>query len=101
MAKKRKKRPVPCPPPPKESARMYIQIAPSNVGRFRFFLEAHDNLGLFTVADKFKAILLLRYSPQQEREFKEFIKGMHEEMELKVLHEGALLNFDNSDEEEE
>ncbi len=82
---KRKPRPRPLPAPPKCSSRMYIQIAPSDIAFFRFFLEAMDNLALFTVADRFKGILMLRYSAHQEREFFEFLDGLKEEIEIKIL----------------
>ena len=94
MAKRRKKRPVPCPPAPANSARMYVQIQPRDIARFRFFLEAHDNLGIFTVADKFKGILMLRYSPHQQREFDEFLEGMKEEMELTIITDGPLITLE-------
>lgn len=54
---------------------------------FRFLLEAHDNLGIFTVSNKFKGILLVRYSPHQEREMRWFLDGLKDEMDIEVLHE--------------
>ena len=83
--KKRKPRPQPLPPPPEHSCRSYIQIAPSDIAFFRFLLEAVDNLALFTIADRFKGILMLRYSPHQQREFKEFMEGVKQEVNIKFL----------------
>lgn len=74
-----------CPPPPTNSERMYVQIAPSDIGLFRFLLEAHDNLGIFTVTNKFKGILQLRFSPHQRREMQAFVKGVAEEMDIQVV----------------
>jgi len=74
-----------CPPPPTRSARTYVQVDPSKIGLFRFLLEAYDNLGIFTVANKFKGILQLRYSPHLRREMNDFIKSVATEMEIKVL----------------
>lgn len=61
---------------------MYIRIAPSRIALFRFLLEGHDNLGIFTVTNKFKGILQLRYSPHQRREIKQFLKAVRTEMDV-------------------
>jgi hypothetical protein len=65
-------------PPPCRSARVYIYIDPSKVHRFRYFLEARDNLGLMTVVDRWRAALLIRFSPQQERDMREFLEDVRE-----------------------
>ncbi|WP_432734620.1 DUF4911 domain-containing protein [Maridesulfovibrio sp. FT414] len=83
--KKRTPRPRPLPPAPEQSSRIYIQIAPADIAMFRFLMEAVDNLALFTIADRFKGVLLLRYSPHQKREFFEFMEGLKQEMEIKFL----------------
>ncbi|MDC0336207.1 DUF4911 domain-containing protein [Pseudodesulfovibrio sp.] len=82
---RRKPRKRICPPPPTRSERMYIRIDPAKIGLFRFLLEANDNLGIFTVANKFKGILQLRFSPHQKREMKQFLKGVGSEMEVEVV----------------
>lgn len=87
MKKRHKPRKHRCPAPPERSARIYVRIDPSQIGRFRFLLEACDNLGIFTVADKYKGVLQLRYSPQQEREFREFLDSLHESIPHEILHE--------------
>ncbi|WP_319469170.1 DUF4911 domain-containing protein [uncultured Pseudodesulfovibrio sp.] len=74
-----------CPPPPKTSERTYVRIEPTNIGLFRFLLEAHDNLGIFTVTDKFKGILMLRYSPHQKQDIKKFIRQVATEMDIEVV----------------
>ena len=74
-----------CPPPPQWSDRVYVRIDPSDIGLFRFLLEGYDNLGIFTVVNKFKGILLLRYSPHLGREIKTFLKAAATEMDLEVL----------------
>ena len=40
---------------------------------FRFLLEAQDNLALFTVVDRVRGVLLLRYSPSHEAEVDRFL----------------------------
>lgn len=74
-----------CPPAPAQSARTYVRMAPADIALFRFLLEGHDNLGVFTVVNKFKGILLLRYSPHLRREMKQFLKQAATEMDLEVL----------------
>ncbi len=82
---RRKPRKRICPPPPTGSERMYIRIEPSKIGLFRFLLEAHDNLGIFTVTNKFKGILQLRFSPHQRREMNKFLKGVKTEMDVEKV----------------
>lgn len=74
-----------CPPAPQWSEHMYVRIDPSKIGLFRFLLEGYDNLGIFTVANKFKGILQLRYSPHLQREMKAFVKTVATEMDIEVL----------------
>ncbi len=68
------------------SGRLYIQLAPSDVALFRFLLEANDNLALFTVVQRKKAILLLRFSPDQEQEVQEFLTQAKTEMEIEIVY---------------
>lgn len=74
-----------CPPPPIQSAWTYVQVEPSKIGLFRFLLEGYDNLGIFTVANKYKGILQLRYSPHLKREIHSFLKAAGTELEIKIL----------------
>lgn len=82
---RRRPRPRICPPPPVMSERMYVRIEPSKIGLFRFLLEGYDNLGIFTVANKFKGILQLRYSPHQKQEIKKFLKAVRTEMDVEQV----------------
>ncbi|WP_316898693.1 DUF4911 domain-containing protein [Pseudodesulfovibrio indicus] len=82
---RRKPRKRICPPAPDWSARTYVRIQPSDIGLFRFLLEGHDNLGVFTVVNNRQGILLLRYSPHLKREMGAFIKQAATEMELEIL----------------
>lgn len=74
-----------CPPPPAMSERIYIQIEPSKIGLFRFLLEGYDNLGIFTVTNKFTGLLQLRYSPHQGREVQQFLKTVRTEIGVKEI----------------
>lgn len=70
---------------PRRSGRLYCRIEPSQVHMFRFLLEAEDNLGIMTVVDRWAAVLMLRFSPYQERELREFLSGMQESVDFSVL----------------
>ncbi len=72
-------------PPPAESSRLYVRIAPGLVHMFRFLLEAQDNLGIMTVVDRWGAVLLVRFSPHQERELRAFLDGMRGSVPFTVL----------------
>ena len=63
-------------PPAHWSARCYVYIAPSQVHLFRYFLEAEDNLGIMTVVDRWRAALLIRFSPDQEGRLLEHLEEM-------------------------
>jgi hypothetical protein len=64
------------PAPPEHSGRLYVYVAPSKVGLFRYLLEAHDNLGLMTVVDRRRAALLLRFVPGMEKGMREFVESV-------------------------
>ena len=70
---------------PERSARLYVYIDPSQVHLFRFFLEARDNLGIMTVVDRWRAALLLRFSPHQAGEIREFLEAAGESLPLSVV----------------
>ncbi len=82
-AKPRKKRLFPA---PQCSSRFYVRIDPHAVHMFRFFLETEENLGLMTVVDRWQAVLLLRFSPQQEQEARAFVQSMEKVLPLSVLN---------------
>ncbi len=67
-------------PPPERSGRLYVQINPSRVHLFRFLLEAEDNLGIMSVVDRRRAVLMVRFSPHQERAVREFLDGMRQSL---------------------
>ncbi len=67
------------------SARLYVKIDNSKVHLFRYLLEAQDNLGIMTVADRWGAVLLVRYSPHQEKEMLEFLQGMQDTVQFTII----------------
>ncbi|MGE4554246.1 MAG: DUF4911 domain-containing protein [Desulfovibrionaceae bacterium] len=84
--RKRKPRPrPPLAPPPERSARLYVRVAPADVALFRYLLEAHDNLALFTVVDRLAAVLMLRFGPEQEPEVRAFLEEVSGELAVDIL----------------
>jgi hypothetical protein len=83
--KRKKRRPRRPFAPPARSARLYVLIDPGKVHMFRFLLEAEDNLGIMTVVDRWRAALLLRFSPHQERRVRGFLESLGDILELTVL----------------
>lgn len=66
------------------SARVYVRINSSKVHLFRFFLETEENLGIMTVVDRWGAVLLVRFSPHQEREMRAFLESMQESIGIEM-----------------
>lgn len=83
--RKRRKRRLPCPPPRTSSQRLYIRIAPRDIALFRFLMEAHDNLALFTMVDRRAAVLLIWFSPDQQREVHGFLDQARTEMHIETV----------------
>jgi hypothetical protein len=79
----------PARPLPTRSARLYLRLAPRDLAFFKFCLEAHDNLGYFTVLDRFAATGYLVHSPGQAREAAQFLESLRGEMDIAVLPLGA------------
>ncbi|HBR05677.1 MAG TPA: DUF4911 domain-containing protein [Desulfovibrio sp.] len=80
-----RRRPRKAGPPPSHSARLYVQLAPERIALFRFLLEAHDNLALFSVADRRQGVLQLRFSPDQGREVRAFLERVRGETGVELV----------------
>lgn len=76
--RKRKPQKVIALPAPQHSSWLYVRVAPAHVGMFRFLLEAHDNIALFTVLDRHEALLRVMFSPHQEAEARTILEGMND-----------------------
>lgn len=72
-------------PPPPHSACIYVQLAPRDVGMFRFLLEAEDNLGYMSVVDRWSAALKVVFSPHQEQALRAWLAGISETLRFKEL----------------
>ena len=66
--------------PAARSARLYVTLDPSKVHLFRYLLEAEDNLGLMSVVDRWRAALLVRFSPDQEKAVRDRLEEMKQSL---------------------
>lgn len=89
MARQRRSRRV-VHSPARRSVRLYVRVSPRDIAMFRFFLEAYDNLAVFTVTDREKGILLLRFSPHQRKEMRRFLDDMRDEMDISEIFTSPL-----------
>lgn len=65
--------------------RLYVYIDPSQVHLFRYLLEAEDNMGIMTVVDRWRAALLVRFSPHQESALRSWLQLMQTTVPFTVL----------------
>lgn len=72
-------------PPPVRASRLLVRIAPEKVGMFRFLLEAHDHLAVFSVLDRREALLKVIYSPHEDRRVRQALADMAETLPMAVL----------------
>ena len=70
---------------PEHSSCMYVQIAPRDVGMFKFLLEAEDNLGYMSVVDRWKASLKVVFSPHQEKEMRAWLKAAAQTLRFREI----------------
>ena len=59
-----------------ESRRCYVRIRRRDIAYFKFILEAHDNLGVMSVVDKYEAVLQVSFATGREEEMQEILRGI-------------------------
>ncbi len=67
------------------SACIYLRLPRPDVARLRFLLEAHDNLGLVSVLDRWEAVVKITHSPDQTAELREALEGFKAMLPLEEL----------------
>ncbi len=70
--------------PPTHSEALLVCLPRSQVGLFRFLLEAHDHVALFTVCDRHVASLKVIFSPHQADAVQTALAAIATEIELTV-----------------
>lgn len=68
--------------PPRMSGHLLVKIHPREIGLFRFLLEAHDNLALFTCLDRRAALLKVMFAPESRNEAIRALEDIGRSVEL-------------------
>ena len=61
---------------PRRSSRMLVRMESCHGAMFRFLLEAHDNLALFTVLERRPALLMLLFAEESRNRVLEILEGI-------------------------
>lgn len=65
------------------SSRMLVRMEARHVAMFRFLLEAHDNLALFTVLERRPALLMLMFAEESREEVIKMLIEVSQTISLK------------------
>lgn len=71
-------------PPPRLSQRLLVRVAPSQVGMFRFLLEAYEHVAYFTVLNRHEALLKIVFSPHRERAARQALQDISWSLPIEV-----------------
>ena len=71
--------------PPCWSKRLYLRVPRPEIAYVKFVLESYDNLAFMSVLDRFEALLCLTFSPDQETEVRDLIRGLGREVEIEEI----------------
>ncbi len=84
IRKRRPRKPGPALPPPTYSKRLLLRLAPSDVGMFRFLLEAYDNLAYFSVLEPKTALLKIVFSPHADNTVHRALQEIAESLPIEI-----------------
>jgi len=65
---------------------IYVRLPRSEIGYFKFILESYENLCYMTVIDRFEAIVKIAFVEEAREEVNSFLKGLGEEIGLRVIY---------------
>ncbi len=71
--------------PATQSTQFLVQVPPSQVGMFRFLLEAYEHIAYFSVINKQKALLKIVCSPHREQATRWALDEIGHSMEVILL----------------
>jgi len=75
----------PSAPPPTRSRRLYVRLDRSDMVKLKFLLEACDNLGYVSALDRFEAVAVITFSPDQEKELRAFLDSIQGTLRVEML----------------
>lgn len=68
-----------------KSKKILVLLAPQDIAMFRFLLEAHENLALFTVLERKTALLKIIFSPDSQDQLFEALTDIERSLSLKIM----------------
>jgi len=71
--------------PPRWSKRLYIRISPEDSAPLKFLLESYGHLAYLSVVDRYAAVARLSFSPDQEKEVREFLDAVRPKIAFTVF----------------
>ncbi len=71
--------------PPLWSERLYLRLAPEDIARIKYLLEAWDHLGLQTTLDRYAAVIAVTYPPDRAKDMQRFLDATAEIIPFTVL----------------
>ncbi len=82
------------------SKELLVRLAPSQVGMFRFLLEAYEHIAYFSVINRHEALLKIVFSPHREWATHKALEEIGNSMPIEVLpwpySTAAQLSIENS-----
>lgn len=69
-------------PRPTMSQTRIVRVPADKVGLFRFILEAHDHVALFTVLDRHVALIKILFSPHEARAVEAMLQSMRSVLDV-------------------
>jgi hypothetical protein len=72
-------------PPPLWSERLYLRLAPEEIVRMKYLLEAWDHLGLQTTLDRYAAVIAVTYPPDRAKDMERFLDATAKVIPFTVL----------------
>lgn len=73
-------------PKPTISQTRIVRVPADKVGLFRFILEAHDHVALFTVLDRHEAVIKIIFSPHQIHAVEEMLRSARAIVEVSEIN---------------
>ncbi len=67
------------------SKNILVRVIPSQVGMFRFLLEAYEHIAYFSVINKQEALLKIVFSPHREQATLQALEEIGHSMEITLL----------------
>lgn len=74
------------------SKQFYLELNRRDIAYLRFLLESHHNLAYISILDKYQAIAQITFTPEQEQEVLDFLRGVGEEIDIKIINTEPIMD---------